>query len=92
MALFSTDPTAFGFDVKTVATRSGEGDAVLKLSVTDVNLNAENADKGWVDVSVSSNYNTLSSADQAKIYAAALVICAKKGGTAISSPFYNICF
>ncbi len=36
--------------------------------------------------------DALSSADQAKIYAAALVICAKKGGTAISSPFYNICF
>lgn len=66
--------------------------AALQLSVTDIKLNAENADKGWVDISVSSNYNALSDTDKAKLYSAALVFCTKKGGTAISSPFYDIYF
>ena len=84
---FTQDPDAFSFDVKTVEARAG-GKAALKLSVTDIALNAANADKGWVDVSVSSNYNTLSAADKAKIYSAALVIDGDEGS--ISSPFYGI--
>ena len=84
---FAESPASFSLDVKTVATRAG-GEVPLKLTVTDVKLNAENADKGWVDVSVNSNFNTLSAADQAKSYSAALVINAT--GASISSPFYNI--
>lgn len=84
---FAADPTSFSLDVKTVETRAG-GDVPLKLTVTDVKLNAANADKGWVDVSVNSNFNTLSAADQAKSYSAALVIDGP--GASISSPFYNI--
>lgn len=84
VALFSSNPDAFSFDVKTVRTRS-EGDGVgLTLTVSDVRLNAANAGKGWLDVSVNSNYADLSAADKAKIYSAALVI------DAISSPFYTI--
>lgn len=84
---FAADPTSFSLDVKTVETRAG-GEVPLKLTVTDVKLNAANADKGWVDVSVNSNFNTLSAADQAKSYSAALVIDGP--GASISSPFYNI--
>ena len=85
VALFSSNPDAFSFDVKTVRTRS-EGDGVgLTLSVSDVRLNAANAGKGWVDVSVKSNYADLSVSEIAKTYSAALVI-----GT-ISSPFCPIC-
>lgn len=84
---FAAAPASFSLDVKTVATRAG-GEVPLKLTVTDVKLNAANADKGWVDVSVNSNFNTLSAADQAKSYSAALVINAT--GASISSPFYNI--
>lgn len=84
---FAADPTSFSLDVKTVETRAG-GEVPLKLTVTDVKLNAENADKGWVDVYVDSNFNTLSAADQAKSYSAALVI--DGAGTSISSPFYGV--
>ncbi len=85
VALFSTDPDAFSFDVKTVLTRAGGDEVALQLSVTDIQLNTANADKGWVDISVGSNFNGLSVADKAKTYSAALVI------DAISSPFYTIC-
>jgi hypothetical protein len=84
---FAADPTSFSLDVKTVETRAG-GDVPLKLTVTDVKFNAANADKGWVDVYVDSNFNTLSAADQAKSYSAALVI--DGAGTSISSPFYGV--
>ena len=85
VALFSSNPGVFSFDVKTVQTRADAGNATLTLSVTDVQLNTANADKGWVDVSVGSNFKGLSEADKAKTYSAALVI------DAISSPFYTIC-
>ena len=88
--LFTVKPSAFSFDVKTVATRSGEGAVALRLSVAAVKLNPDNADKGWVDVSVSSNCAALSSAEKALIYSAALVVSVSETGTAISSPFYNI--
>ena len=84
VALFASNPDAFSFDVETVTTRSGN-EAALKLSVTDVQLNTANADKGWVDVSVGSNFKGLSDEDKARTYSAALVI------DAISSPFYTIC-
>ena len=84
---FAADPTSFSLDVKTVETRAG-GEVPLKLTVTDVKFNAANADKGWVDVYVDSNFNTLSAADQAKSYSAALVI--DGAGTSISSPFYGV--
>lgn len=91
---FAKDPDAFSFDVKTVATRAGGDDAALKLSVTDIQLNAANADKGWVDVSVSSNFKDLSSSEKALTYNAALVIniqaSENEAGASISSPFYGI--
>ena len=89
VALFASNPDAFSFDVETVTTRSGN-EAALKLSVTDVQLNTANAGKGWVDVSVGSNFKGLSDEDKAIIYSAALVINDKDSGTAISSLFYTI--
>ena len=92
---FAKDPDAFSFDVKTVATRAGGDNAALKLSVTGIKLNAANADKGWVDVSVSSNYKSLSSSEKALTYIAALVIniqdpSGEAADACISSPFYGI--
>ena len=92
---FAKDPDAFSFDVKTVATRAGGDNAALKLSVTGIKLNAANADKGWVDVSVSSNYKSLSSSEKALTYIAALVIniqdpTGEAADACISSPFYGI--
>ena len=82
--LFTQKPSAFSFDVKTVATRSGGDDVALKLTVKGVQLNTANKDMGWVDVSVGSNFKELSDEEKAKIYSAALVI------NAISSQFYTI--
>lgn len=90
VSLFASNPAAFGFDVTTIVTRAGD-EAALKLSVTDVKLNAAHGDKGWVDISVSSNFGALSAADKAKTYSAALVIKVKQNGAALSSPFYTVC-
>lgn len=93
--LFATDPDAFSFEVKTVATRaSGQEVVALQLSPAIVQLNSANIDKGWIDFYMTSNYGALSSTDKSKSYVAALVInlpaTDKHGAISISSPFYGI--
>ena len=93
--LFATDPDAFHFEVKTVATRASSQEVVaLQLSAATVQLNSANIDKGWVDFYMTSNYGTLSSTDKSKSYFAALVIDIPASDThaafSISSPFYGI--
>ena len=53
VAEFANKPESFFFDVKAVKTRAdGDDEGAPAFKVVDVQMNAANADKGWVDVTV----------------------------------------